>query len=210
MAGSLVPQVTSLDEIYAPEALLSQGKRWNELAEKFQSLYGKNPDFIARAPGRVNIIGEHIDYMLYEVLPMAVAIDLLVAVAVVPTPQNSEPTVEIANLAGKFTPKKFTVPTQGHVEIDNDNHHWTNYFKCGIRGALELLRNEGWNGVPASLQVLVHGTIPAGGGLSSSAAFTCASALAVLTANGRKEVEKSKLVNLAVVSERFVGVNSGG
>ncbi|KAK6538766.1 galactokinase [Orbilia ellipsospora] len=210
MAGSLVPQVTSLDEIYAPEALLSQGQRWNQLAEKFQSLYGKAPDFIARAPGRVNIIGEHIDYMLYEVLPMAVAIDLLVAVAVVPTPQNAEPTIEIANLADKFTPKTFNIPTQGHVEIDNDDHHWTNYFKCGLRGALEVLRDDGWDGIPASLQILVHGTIPAGGGLSSSAAFTCASALAVLTANGQKEIEKSKLVNLAVVSERFVGVNSGG
>ncbi|KAK6512371.1 galactokinase [Arthrobotrys musiformis] len=213
MAGStvFVPEVTSLDEIYAPEALLSQGKRWNDLAAEFERLYGKTPDFIARAPGRVNIIGEHIDYMLYEVMPMAVAIDLLVAVTATPTPEGKEPTVEIANLsADKFPSKEFTVPLEGDVEIDSNDHHWSNYFKCGLRGALELLRSEGWNGVPTSMKVLVHGTIPSGGGLSSSAAFTCASALAVFTANGQKEIEKSKLVNLAVVSERFVGVNSGG
>ncbi|EPS37603.1 hypothetical protein H072_8704 [Dactylellina haptotyla CBS 200.50] len=148
--------------------------------------------------------------MLYEVLPMAVAVDLLIAVTVVPTPENEPATIEVANLSEKFPAKTFTVPDEGHVEIDNDDHHWTNYFKCGFRGAMELLRGEGWNGKSASLKVLAHGTIPTGSGLSSSAAFTCASALAVLIANGRKQIEKSELVNLAVVSERFVGVNSGG
>lgn len=58
MAGSKVPTATSLDQIYASEALLSQGKRWHDLVAQFKSLYGKLPDFISRAPGRVNIIGE--------------------------------------------------------------------------------------------------------------------------------------------------------
>ncbi|EWC43796.1 hypothetical protein DRE_07305 [Drechslerella stenobrocha 248] len=211
MTDPIVPEVTSLDEIYPQQALLSQGERWNELAVEFKRLYGQLPDFVSRAPGRVNIIGEHIDYMLYEVLPMAVAVDLLIAVAASPTPDGEEPSVQIANLSSaKFTAKAFAVPREGHVEIDSEDHHWTNYFKCGTRGALQLLREKGWTGTPTSLKVLVHGTIPTGAGLSSSAAFTCASALAVLTANGQAEVKKEELVNLAIVSERFVGVNSGG
>lgn len=60
------------------------------------------------------------------------------------------------------------------------------------------------------MSVLVDGNVPAGGGLSSSAAFVCASALAVLRANGDENVIKKDLVELAIVSERAVGVNSGG
>lgn len=60
------------------------------------------------------------------------------------------------------------------------------------------------------MEILVDGNVPAGGGLSSSAAFVCASALATLRANGREHVNKRELVELAIVSERAVGVNSGG
>ena len=56
----------------------------------------------------------------------------------------------------------------------------------------------------------MDGTVPAGGGLSSSAAFTSTSALAVMIANGEETVDKTELTELAIVSERAVGVNSGG
>lgn len=60
------------------------------------------------------------------------------------------------------------------------------------------------------MEILMDGSVPAGGGLSSSAAFVSASALAVMFANGEKEVDKTALTELAIVSERAVGVNSGG
>jgi galactokinase len=60
------------------------------------------------------------------------------------------------------------------------------------------------------MSVFADGSVPAGGGLSSSAAFTCASALAVLRANGVDNIDKKDLTELAIVSERAVGVNSGG
>ncbi|KAG4222334.1 hypothetical protein PC116_g29192 [Phytophthora cactorum] len=60
------------------------------------------------------------------------------------------------------------------------------------------------------MQVLMDGTVPAGGGLSSSAAFVSASALAVMIANGERDVDKKALTEVAIVSERAVGVNSGG
>ncbi|KAK6347162.1 galactokinase [Orbilia brochopaga] len=213
MSEPTVPQVDSLAEIYAPDALLSQAKRWSDLVAEFQRAYDCLPEFIARAPGRVNIIGEHIDYMLYQVLPMAVAADLLIAVTTTPTPPSSPPVLQIANLSSeKFPPKTISLPVDpaSDIHIDNNEHHWSNYFLCGLRGAVELLRGTGWTGTPVSMRVMVHGTVPSGAGLSSSAAFTCASALAVLMANGRREVTKAELVDLAVVSERFVGVNSGG
>ncbi|CAN8102103.1 unnamed protein product [Discula destructiva] len=214
MAGP-VPFARSLDDIYTSDALASQGKRWNKLLAQFQSTYSQPAEFVARSPGRVNIIGEHIDYSLYSVLPMAITADALIAVsAKVADPSTVKPgtyKIRIANVqSDKFPAHEFDIPFDD-VNIDASVHEWTNYFKSGLRGALELLRKKHGPGYqPVSMSVLMDGTVPAGGGLSSSAAFTSTSALAVMVANGEKTVDKTELTELAIVSERAVGVNSGG
>ena len=202
-----VPVVRDLDLIYTSGDLPTQKTRWKALARRFSELYGsKSPQFVARSPGRVNLIGEHIDYSLYEVLPMAIAADVLIAVL-----KSSEPKVEVANVTpSKFKSMSFPIPKTGEVEIDASTHEWTNYFRAGFKGAVELLQKRNPQFSPYGMQVLVDGTVPAGGGLSSSAAFVCASALAVLRVNGQEQVVKSELVEQAIVSERSVGVNSGG
>ncbi|KAL1836341.1 hypothetical protein VTJ49DRAFT_5296 [Mycothermus thermophilus] len=210
--ASTVPVVRSLEAIYPPDALASQTSRWNKLLTKFEAAYGTNAEFVSRSPGRVNIIGEHIDYSLYSVLPMAIEADALLAVStgLAPT-QDGTFKIKIANVQeSKFPSREFDIPYDA-VDIDPTVHEWTNYFKAGLRGALELLRKKHGDGFrPKSMQILMDGTVPAGGGLSSSAAFVSASALAVLIANGEKEVDKTALTELAIVSERAVGVNSGG
>ncbi|KAI9704326.1 MAG: galactokinase [Candelina mexicana] len=209
-----VPTSTTLEDIYPDDALSTEKPRWQELLSRFQNLYGHRPGFVARSPGRVNIIGEHIDYSLYEVLPMAITADILLAVSVNSNAETECPTIRIANLNNsKYPSSQFELPSNGDVSIDASSHDWVNYFKAGLRGALEVLRvnrgeEEGF--LPSSMDILVHGTVPSGGGLSSSAAFVCASALAVMKANSKDNVDKQDLVNLAVVSERAVGVNSGG
>lgn len=212
MAGC-VPNSKSLSEIYYPGELGGQEKRWNSLISSFKTRYGCRPDFVARSPGRVNIIGEHIDYSLYPVLPMAISADTIIAVSSTHTDAASSSfEVEIANLEDdKFSAGTFSVQIGGDVDIDAKVHDWVNYFKAGLRGAFDPLRKrkgEGWR--PVSMKVLLHGTVPVGGGLSSSAAFTTASALAVMLANGEETIDKTELTELAIVSERAVGVNSGG
>lgn len=203
-----------IDDLYPPEAIHAQKQRWASLTQTFHETYGnKTPEFVSRSPGRVNLIGEHIDYSLFEVLPMAIAADLLIAVSILPTAPGSkgESRVSIANVnSGKFKSAEFSIPAGGQADIDASVHSWTNYFKAGFNGALLLLRKKNPEIVLQSLQVLVDGAIPAGGGLSSSAAFVCASALATLHANGAHQIIKRELVELAIVSERAVGVNSGG
>ena len=204
-----VPVVQSLEDVYPSEAIATQRKRWDQLRQKFSESYGTSPDFISRSPGRVNIIGEHIDYSLYEVLPMAIAADVLIAVST--SSPEGLPTLSISNTDNqKFKPSQFTISEQNEVDIDSSTHNWTNYFKAGLRGALGLLKDKNPNFVAKSMNLLVDGTVPAGGGLSSSAAFVCAAALAVLWANSSDPISKTDLVELAIVSERFVGVNSGG
>lgn len=213
MAGP-VPFARSLDQVYTADALPFQAKRWNSLLTQFQSTYGQPAEFVARSPGRVNIIGEHIDYSLYSVLPMAITADALLAVSTKVDSANVKPgtyKIQIANVqSARFPSHEFDIPFDA-IEIDATVHEWTNYFKSGLRGALELLRKKhGADYKPVSMQILMDGTVPAGGGLSSSAAFTSTSALAVMIANGEKTVDKTELTELAIVSERAVGVNSGG
>ncbi|KAF1978707.1 galactokinase-like protein [Bimuria novae-zelandiae CBS 107.79] len=205
-----VPTATSLRDIYPEDAVPVQAKRWERILAKFKETYGKPAEFVARSPGRVNIIGEHIDYSLYEVLPMAITADFVMAVAV--RPSDEKPRVRIANVQSeKFPSREFDIPTEGDIPIDASEHEWTNYFKSGLRGVSELLSNkQGKNFVSLGMDVMCDGTVPSGGGLSSSASFTCTSALAVLTANGETKVDKKELCELAIVSERAVGVNSGG
>jgi galactokinase len=142
---------------------------------------------------------------------MAITADVLMAVAI--HKHSAKPNnVNIANVnPDKFPTRSFTIPTQGDIEIDAAAHEWTNYFKAGLLGASKLLHEHKGNEYSSvGMDVLVDGTVPAGGGLSSSAAFVCTASLAVLKANGEDTVDKTKLTELAIVSERAVGVNSGG
>lgn len=215
--SELVPQTENIADVYATDdasaTSVASGvqARWHSLIAKFTQLYGYAPDFVARSPGRVNIIGEHIDYNLYDVLPTAVSVDVIIAVKVI-EPQGSETVVKISNVnSQKFPTREFAVPRDRDIEIDPAKHEWVNYFKAGLLGALKFLRQR--NGASsfnsASLEVLVDGNVPPGGGISSSAAFVCATALAVMKAN-KHDVSKQDLLDLAVVSERSVGVYSGG
>ncbi|KAF2745481.1 galactokinase-like protein [Sporormia fimetaria CBS 119925] len=205
-----VPTVSSLQDIYPEDAVAAQKPRWQSLLAQFDEKYGKQADFIARSPGRVNIIGEHIDYSLYSVLPMAVTADFVMAVAVRPT--SEKPRIRIANVQGeKFPAREFEIPAEGDIPIDASEHEWTNYFKSGLKGVSELLtKKQGKHFVSVGMDILCNGTVPSGGGLSSSASFVCTSALAVLKANGEEKVDKKELCELAIVSERAVGVNAGG
>ena len=210
MAGA-VPVAKSLKEIYTEDALPIQTERWEKLLKQFAADYGSNPQFVSRSPGRVNIIGEHIDYSLYSVLPAAITADVLLAVSVIDETSTDSYKIKVSNVqSSRFPSHEFDIPYNS-VDIDATVHEWTNYFKSGLRGALELLRKKhGADFKPKSMEILMDGTVPAGGGLSSSAAFVSASALAVMFANGETAVDKTELTELAIVSERAVGVNSGG
>ena len=58
---------------------MRDAERLQELAEKFEELYGSKPEFAVRAPGRVNLIGEHTDYNDGFVFPAAINHDVQIA-----------------------------------------------------------------------------------------------------------------------------------
>lgn len=81
---------------------------------------------------------------------------------------------------------------------------------ASFQGVLNNFFREGTND-PTPVDMFVSGTVPAGSGLSSSAAMVVASTLGFLAVNDKLGgITKGKLVEIAVANERRVGVNSGG
>ncbi|XP_067602585.1 N-acetylgalactosamine kinase isoform X4 [Pseudorca crassidens] len=97
-----------------------------KLKGMFNSKFGSVPKFYVRAPGRVNIIGEHIDYCGYSVLPMAVEQDMLIAVEPVKTH-----VLQLAN-TNPLYPDFST--SANNIQIDKTKPLWHNYFLCGFKG----------------------------------------------------------------------------
>jgi galactokinase len=167
-----------------------------ELAAHFEKIYGRPPTVMARAPGRVEFIGNHTDYNGGAVL--GAGIDRHVWVAV--SPGN----------AGQFrfcSDKQTTVLTlpAGTGTRQSDSSSWLNY-PLGVwlgLGRFGLPR-------PADFNLLVHSDLPAGAGLSSSAALELATGLAFLKLAGAPAIPPQKLAELGRHAENeFVGVPCG-
>ncbi len=158
---------------------------------------GATPLVLARAPGRVNLIGEHTDYNGLPVLPMA--IDRAVWVA---ARARDDGRVSARNLDATFAACEFTwAPTTP----PSAPGHWENYLKAAVRAVATHLPSDRSTGVALT----VASDLPTAGGLSSSAALVVATSLATLAAHGC-DVDRRTLADELAAAERYVGVLSGG
>ncbi|KAI9637939.1 ribosomal protein S5 domain 2-type protein [Dioszegia hungarica] len=225
MAEALpVPVFASLNEIYPSKtSVLREGTRWNDLLEAFKERYGALPTHVVRAPGRVNILGEHIDYSLFPVLPAAIEQDILLALRPIPGSSGSGPKVDLSNFNPKFKPSTFPLqaPASGagewHVDFTSpaQGGGWENYVKVAFAQCLsEFFGEEGKGGEgngPVGMQVMMSGSVPPGSGLSSSAAVVVGAVTTFLVANGIIEgVTKGDVTRLAIASEHRMGLRTGG
>ena len=161
--------------------------------EEFIARFGHAPAAVVRAPGRVNLIGDHTDYNGGFVLPMAVDRDLRIAFTPADTPQ-----VELFS-ADFNEPHNFSLDDIRK----NSGPQWANYFM----GVADVLRREGHT--LRGIQAVVKSDLPLGAGLSSSAAFEVAAALA-LSAAANLKLNREKLALICQRAENeFVGVNCG-
>ena len=159
---------------------------------EFKRHFGRPPAFVARAPGRVNLIGEHTDYNDGFVLP--IAIDRAVRIALRPTSTRQVVLHALElNQSAEFSLKN----------IQHENEDWLEYIK-GIAWALQQAGYplSGWEGTIAS-------SIPIGAGLSSSAALELAAARAFAAVSGFAW-EAVKMARIGQQAERdWVGVDCG-
>ncbi|MBI3786453.1 MAG: galactokinase [Deltaproteobacteria bacterium] len=172
-------------------------QRGQRLAKRFREIFSAEPQFLVRAPGRVNLLGEHTDYNGLPVLPMAIDRSVLIAGRM-----RRDPCLRLTNCDARFSPRQFELSDTIAPYADGD---WGNYAKAAAQG---LVLRAG-KALERGADLLVEGNVPQGAGLSSSSAFVVAVALAVLAANKRHETPEV-LAEILPSAERYVGTLSGG
>lgn len=175
---------------YVDESLISRVK------DSFQKRFGEPPTILVAAPGRVNLIGEHIDYNDGFVMPMAIERYVVIAAGMPTDPDTDHAVIYSAELD----------ETQ-HVPVGHSPEpkpgSWINYVAGVIAGFQEMGTK-----VPV-FQAVVDSNVPVGGGLSSSAALEVATATLVETITG-KTIEKTEKALISQQAEhRFAGVPCG-
>src|SRR5215469_16233078 len=182
----------------------------------FKKHFSQTPAHVVTAPGRLELLGNHTDYN--DGLVMSLAVDRYIIMASSP---RTDGKIELVSTA---------FPEREIFAINdlkkNPAAPWANY----VKGVLEQLRKRGVN--YSGFKAAIHGTIPIGAGMSSSAALEVATALTVrrlfpyaLSATGLKAapqrdkngelpaagpVERLELAKLCRAAEnQFVGVNCG-
>jgi galactokinase len=164
-----------------------------DISKKFEEIFGCQPATVVRAPGRVNLIGEHTDYNDGYVLPVAIDRSILMAAAL-------RPDRRVVLHALDFD--QWTEFSLENIRHDVQ-HPWSNYQ----RGVAFFLQEQGFE-LPG-VNALISGDIPIGSGLSSSAAVGVAAAYAwqVLSGFPLSRVELALLCQQA--ENEFVGMKCG-
>lgn len=176
-----------------------ESARAAKLAAQIRERAGDNARiFAARAPGRVNLIGEHTDYSNLPVLPVAIDRSTIVVAAV-----NATGEIELTNADAAWPSRRFAIERKIPPYETGD---WANYVKAAIQGVLDRFTARGkWRGA----SMVVDGRVPPAAGLSSSAALTVSIAMAFMAVN---ELELAPLETATMVarSEWYVGTRAGG
>ncbi len=174
---------------------MRDAERLRELQEKFEDLYGSRPQFAVRAPGRVNLIGEHTDYNDGFVFPAAIDHDVLIAF-------SKRDDSQIRAFALNFN-QSSTFALNDIEQAAPGRERWSNY----LRAMAWVFEQEG---LPTrGLNCVTQGDVPLGAGLSSSAAMLVATGM-MFAAAAEITPDPVRLARMAQRAEReFVGVNVG-
>jgi galactokinase len=171
-----------------------------ELDDKFHEIFGRTGAasgsrvHTIRAPGRVNLIGDHTDYNEGFVLPMAIEPEIRLICRA-----RGDAAVRLASTVYPRELVEFSL----QKKIERGEPAWSNYSR-GV--AAELI----FAGIPlVGMDALIANTLPVGGGLSSSAAVEIATGLALLTLAGA-ELNATRLALLCQKAEHeYAGVPCG-
>ncbi|GFR34863.1 galactokinase [Thermobrachium celere] len=167
----------------------------NVLKDMFIQEYGEGEVEVYFSPGRVNLIGEHIDYNGGYVFPGALTIGIYGMVR--------EREDNIIRLRSKNANGEIIVNLQEDIRYD-EKDDWGNYPK----GVIKKIKELGYN--VNGLDILFYSNLPDGAGLSSSAAIEVLTAYILLHKNKGDDVDRVEIAKMCQeVENKFVGVNCG-
>jgi galactokinase len=170
--------------------------RVQAVKEAFKQQFGAEPDYIARAPGRVNLIGEHTDYNDGFVFPVAIDREMIIA---------ARPKADRKDLGMRVYSMDYDQLDEfNYTKLERSaDHPWIDY----LRGMMSI-----WQACAfkvRAFEAVLSGNVPQGAGLSSSAAYEVAvgKLLDEMMASG---IPPKQLAMLAQKAEnRFIGVQCG-
>jgi galactokinase len=165
----------------------------NAIINEFSSRFGKNPGHIFFCPGRVNLIGEHIDYNGGKVMPCAISLGTCLAIS-----KNKDKLLRFHSL-------NFPETIELHLQesYTKTGKTWFNY----PLGMINEIVQEG-NSI-SGLDMLFYGNLPIGAGLSSSASIEVLTGFALNQMFGLKISNKDLALMGKKAENQFIGVNSG-
>jgi galactokinase len=164
---------------------------------EFLKIYGKSDKNISLyfCPGRVNLIGEHIDYNGGKVLPAALSIGIYGFIR-----EREDNLIKVISM---------NIPNSIKIDIKSDlffnkEDGWGNY----IKGIIKYLKEDNFN--IKGFDILLYSTLPDSSGLSSSAALEVLMGFMFLDMSDYKNIDKKYLSMLGKkVENKFLGINSG-
>lgn len=165
----------------------------NTLASRFFKVFGNDPEILSIAPGRINLIGEHVDYHLGFVLPAAIDKNIKFLV-------SKRPDKKIVLWADDFNQScRFSLDRNEFLE----NLKWANY----VKGVLWVLGEQGYE--ISGINAYITGDVPLEAGLSSSAALEMSVILGLNTLF-ELGLPRLKMIEMGQRAENeFVGVRCG-
>lgn len=171
-------------------------KRLSALRAAFEARFG-DPlgTTLVRAPGRVNLIGDHTDYNGLPVFPMAIQRDMAVLFRV-----RTDYRMMLANTDARFADRELEICAEIDPYPQGD---WGNYVKAASQALFRA------HGPLRGIEAVVDGNIPVASGLSSSSALVVACGVALIVAN-EIETEPLALAHLLAGAEHYVGAKIGG
>ena len=161
------------------------------LSDIHKKQFNKEPNWIIKAPGRINILGEHLDYNGGNVLPAGVNRHLFFTIG------SSESETPLIDAFAIMTGERSIISTQDKY------NGWRAYF----RGSLLALEEEGYK-LDRRVEVAFYGNIPLGAGMSSSAALCCGLILGLSHTLGWG-LDRKLIALLGQRAEHIIGANCG-
>ena len=164
----------------------------DQLRARFSTSFANEPDIIVRSPGRVNLIGEHIDYNGGTVLPTTIQNSIYIGF--------SKRTDE------KICAEAFNLEKTATISIHHEEKSEQHWLNCLI-GTIQLLPNP--NKLPFGFNVLIDTDLPIGSGLSSSSALCCG-LIKGIAELFNIQISKFQIAELAYKIEHdYIGIQCG-